>query len=175
MKPEDFPQFDDPRVREVMAAAANLVEDIYKGRSITISADALKTALFAAQHSRPKEPSPLWQCGNSMCSDGRDMLCGECAEVIAWLDAQHSASRATCQECGGPGYHYPQCAQHSKPKTHEHPVEFDKWGYSKPVTNRFNVDGSKPGGKAFIAAVEHAPTCMKCEVDGPENCWDHKP
>lgn len=37
---------------------------------------------------------------------------------------------------------------------HEKPVEFDEWGYSKPVTNRFNVDGSKPGGKAFIAAVE---------------------
>lgn len=59
MKPEDFPQFDDPRVREVMAAAANLVEGIISG---VFSQDdenesiyALKTALFAAQHSKPKE------------------------------------------------------------------------------------------------------------------------
>lgn len=44
--------------------------------------------------------------------------------------------------------------------SHEKPFEFDRWGYGKPVTNRFNVDGSKPGGKAFIAAVEETKcTC----------------
>lgn len=69
MKPEDFPQFDDPRVREVMAAAANLVEYVAEyvelfakhGKApITIrlmgeEAAKVTEALFAAQHSKPKE------------------------------------------------------------------------------------------------------------------------
>lgn len=107
MSPEDFPQFPDPRVREVMACAANLAETVSMHINVSDgvhdATDALKTALFAAQH--------------------------------------------------------------SKARTHEHPVEFDKWGFGKPVTNRFDVDGSKPGGKAFIAAIEEKP-CPGCGKEG---------
>lgn len=62
MTPEDFPQFDDPRVRAVMAAAANLVaaaamhKDFRQFAYTTI--EACQTALFAAQHSKPK----VWPC-----------------------------------------------------------------------------------------------------------------
>lgn len=62
MKPDDFPQFDDPRVREVMAAAANLVEALteagFTGEygPIQTPMGRLKTELFAAQHSKPKAP-----------------------------------------------------------------------------------------------------------------------
>lgn len=150
MKESDFPQFDDPRVREVMAAAANLVEELhrdYANLEIVVErrCDDLETALFAAQHSAP---------------------------------------RATCQECGGPGYHYPQCVQHPKPSTHEKPIEFDKWGYGTPEVNQFLVDGSKPGGKAFIGAIEETLAtckngceCPRCgmESDYPlkrcTKCW----
>lgn len=63
MSPEDFPQFDDPRVREVMAAAANLVEELhrdYANLEIVVErrCDDLETALVAAQHSKPKELDP---------------------------------------------------------------------------------------------------------------------
>lgn len=59
MKPEDFPQFTDPRVREVMAAAANLVETAARRGAVWESELVdLKAALFAAQHSRPKEDAP---------------------------------------------------------------------------------------------------------------------
>lgn len=73
MKSEEFTQFDDPRVREVMAAAANLAEALdspAKNISEACSGDegcwcdvcdakkGLKTALFAAQHSKPK----VWPC-----------------------------------------------------------------------------------------------------------------
>lgn len=65
MSPSDFDQFDDPRVREVMAAAANLVEHWDSERehfqrgeggcgAMDLRADTLKTALFAAQHSKPR-------------------------------------------------------------------------------------------------------------------------
>jgi len=62
MNPEDFNQFNDPRVRDVMSAAANLVETLashqpYAHASLApihVATDALKTALFAAQHSLPK-------------------------------------------------------------------------------------------------------------------------
>lgn len=81
MIPEDFPQFDDPRVREVMAAAANLVERIARSQASAFvhdGADMLKTALFAAQHSKPKEgvyPCPL-RCGDY--TDERDVPCHDC-------------------------------------------------------------------------------------------------
>lgn len=72
MTPEDFPQFPDPRVREVMAAAANLVAKMaVKTIIVPIVAEefeALTQALFAAQHSMPKEPSlptPCVCCGFS--------------------------------------------------------------------------------------------------------------
>lgn len=55
MTPEDFPQFPDPRVREVMAAAANLVEAMQRGPEHEDEFFTLKTALFAAQHSKPKD------------------------------------------------------------------------------------------------------------------------
>lgn len=62
MKESDFPQFDNPRVREMMAAAANLVEMVLNDDSkldewyyhLTNLAQVLETALFAAQHSKPK-------------------------------------------------------------------------------------------------------------------------
>lgn len=62
MKESDFPQFPDPRVREVFAAAANLVEaidDIPEDQCIEHELwvwknEELRAALFAAQHSRPK-------------------------------------------------------------------------------------------------------------------------
>lgn len=53
MKESDFSQFSDPRVREVMAAAANLVEALPHGW-FHRAAENLKTALFAAQHSKPR-------------------------------------------------------------------------------------------------------------------------
>jgi hypothetical protein len=71
MTPDDFPQFDDPRVREVMAAAANLVDRIAKeteefdlpGEGNTFDqlcddANTLSSALFAAQHSVPRKTYP---------------------------------------------------------------------------------------------------------------------
>jgi hypothetical protein len=157
MSPEDFPQFDDPRVREVFAAAANACEKAgafidheeaaygadARVEAASIAITALKTALFAAQHSKPKN-----ECAN--CGDYREAApgsdhCQECLDDIAAGEAR-------------------EAAQHSKPATHEKPVEFDKWGFGKPVTNRFDVDGSKPGGKAFIAAVDHGMmcNCPKC-------------
>lgn len=36
----------------------------------------------------------------------------------------------------------------------EVPIPTDKWGFQHPLTNQFLVDGSKPGGKAFITAVK---------------------
>lgn len=54
MKPEDFSQFDDPRVREVMAAAANLVEKLHHCGYHEMLTRELRDALFAARHTRPK-------------------------------------------------------------------------------------------------------------------------
>jgi len=129
MSPDDFPQFDDPRVREVMAAAANLVEycsNMAPPSHCWDELDALKTALFAAQHSRPK-------C--DCYDDGVGSVLGPLCQV-----------------------HRP--AQHSKPSTPGcSTLELARRAREKPVTNRFNVDGSKPGGKAFIAAVEET----KCD------------
>lgn len=39
--------------------------------------------------------------------------------------------------------------------SHEKPLKQDEWGFSHPEPNQFLVDGSKPGGQAFIAAVEN--------------------
>lgn len=55
MNPDDFSQFDDPRVRDVMAAAANLVSAHQRSNDISNRLFALETALFAAQHSKSKE------------------------------------------------------------------------------------------------------------------------
>lgn len=97
LTPDDFPQFDDPRVREVMAAAARVVEWYeeqfpYSNLVGRVWIEGLKTALFAAQR--------------------------------------------------------------SKPRAHEKPIPADEWGFQHPETNQFIVVGSKPGGKAFIEAVE---------------------
>lgn len=88
MKPEDFQQFTDLRVCEVMAAAANLVEECERAYTITAGVGAasgvLKTALFAAQHSAP---NILEQGGISFADqedgwtvitipDGYDLVCG---------------------------------------------------------------------------------------------------
>lgn len=102
----DFPQFDDPRVREVMSAAANLVEYLVESRrpwGLQQSAEerALTTALFAAQHSRPKLDGPESQLAN---------FCKGCGH-IAWLVHLKEGRCLDCQEA----------AQHSKPKeTPEH-------------------------------------------------------
>lgn len=66
MKESDFSQFSDPRVREVMAAAANLVEDLGKRVVFDVFLQqritSLKTALFAAQHSKPRREPPCPPC-----------------------------------------------------------------------------------------------------------------
>lgn len=56
VKESDFSQFPDARVREVMAAAANLVECMRRAELTCKELDALEAALFAAQHSKPKCP-----------------------------------------------------------------------------------------------------------------------
>jgi len=64
MKPEDFDMYDDPRVRAVFAAAARVCE-VTNTEPLGVAIDALRTALFAAQHSKPKEPpsEPCEVCG----------------------------------------------------------------------------------------------------------------
>jgi hypothetical protein len=65
MKESDFSQFDDPRVREVFAAAANLLE-VLNNNMLTnyerIKANELNIALFAAQHSKPRREPPCPPC-----------------------------------------------------------------------------------------------------------------
>lgn len=95
MKESDFPQFDDPRVREVFAAAANLVEWYEAVFGESISLEPLKTALFAAQHSRPKDLAPCVACGSKCCyfdEFRNDATCGDCGK---WqFIAQHSRPKA---------------------------------------------------------------------------------
>lgn len=149
MTPEDFPQFDDPRVRAVMAAAANLVaaaamhKDFRQFAYTTI--EACQTALFAAQHSKPK------------------------GSVLRHTDA--------CQMVDGYGDDCPRC-QHilkheERPPTHEKPIKFDKWGYGTAETNQFLVDSSKPGGKAFIAAIEKNDEGQVCPGCGEEGVFHY--
>lgn len=94
MKPNDFPQFPDPHAREVMAAAANLVEGIISG---VFSQDdenesiyALKMALFAAQHSRPKHVEVVMDT----CLGGCE--CPKCGENTY-------VSLKRCTKCHGDG------------------------------------------------------------------------
>lgn len=104
MSPEDFPQFDDPRVREVFAAAANLVERLdpnpnAPSNSLAGAANTLKTALFAAQHSRPKANH------GGYCKHGTGVPCEGC-QLAALRDmqeaAQHSKPKNECANCGDP-------------------------------------------------------------------------
>lgn len=97
MTPDDFPQFPDPRVREVMAAAANLVETAARRGAVWESELAdLKTALFAAQHSQPKVTGHQPQLAN---------FCGKCGH-IAWLA---HLKESLCLDCQG--------SQHSRPES----------------------------------------------------------
>lgn len=93
MTPEDFSQFEDPRVRAVMAAAANLVESIDaipEDRCIEHELwawknEELRNALFAAQHSKPKEDAyeQILKLRDQLESEGRCCHCGDrdCAGV----------------------------------------------------------------------------------------------
>lgn len=222
MSPDDFSQFDDPRVRDVMAAAANLVEELhrdYANLEIVVErrCDDLETALFAAQHSRPKANH------GGYCKHGTGVPCEGC-QLAALRDMQEAAQHSEPKE---PGESWPckgfaapyrctseQCRpKHSKPKNercarcghtpalkdeclcarcreerqpadgcltlelarrnHEKPVKFDEWGYGTAETNRFDVDGSKPGGKAFIAAIE-GRACPDCKVVHEDKGWGIK-
>jgi hypothetical protein len=120
VKESDFSQFDDARVREVMAAAATLLEDVTIFPNVTpiSSIERLKTALFAAQHSKPK---PHWQPQLAN-------FCGKCGH-IAWLMHLKEGLCLGCQETRS---------------------------VIGPV-NHFEVDMSKPGGNAFVEAVESKP------------------
>jgi hypothetical protein len=133
MSPDDFPQFDDPRVREVMAAAANLVEDLRERwedetpmPGLLRCTELVEEALFAAQHSRPKTLPPCLRCRND----------------------------ATCQSCGT--WWPARAAQHSRPRR-EPPCppcllvdEVDARAHSKSGTDvaiRVISDPSMPPGK----------------------------
>lgn len=107
MKPDDFSQFDDPRVREVMAAAANLVEIMVAG----VETDrydpeflALKTALFAAQHTRPKEDDvsePLKEVAIAhvrILSDGQVRASGNTEAVARVLLTGHGELRTRLEK-----------------------------------------------------------------------------
>lgn len=118
VKESDFSQFADARVREVMAAAANLVEACDRGWSTEERLGLLKTALFEAQHSKPK-PHGQPQLAN---------FCGKCGH-IAWLMHLKEGLCLGCQETRS---------------------------VIGPV-NHFEVDMSKPGGNAFVEAVESKP------------------
>jgi hypothetical protein len=117
VKPEDFPQFDDPRVREVMAAASNLVEWLTTAKQgsgwMSVSDETaefidLKTALFAAQHSRPKEV-------NIDCPACKSPHIDEGEWATTRLHKTHQCQ--TCKYEWRPfPYHTVGVAQHSKPK-----------------------------------------------------------
>lgn len=141
MTKDDFPQFH-AHVAEVMAAAANLVETVfslgdgYGEVDIVVQrrTEDLEEALFAAQHSKPRDMSPgckcQWEAGDSACEvhgSGED-------EMMA--------------------------------NTYEKTITFDKWGYGMAETNQFIVDGSKPGGKDFIAAIESTGISSAGQEDG---------
>lgn len=137
MKPEDFEMYSDPRVREVMAAAANLVEAVntqhalqdvdgpmiwLKKVPLNMARDVLVAALFAAQHSKPM--SKCTRCG------ARNVWHPSCDACFAYVPkeeaAQHSAPKPeNCSECGAHPAMLGKCqnawckhrpAQHSKPK-----------------------------------------------------------
>lgn len=98
MKESDFPQFDDPRVRDVFAAAANLVgycSNMAPPSHCWDELDDLKTALFAAQHSKPKAEGHAPQLAN---------FCKGCGH-IAWIVHLEAGLCLACQEA----------AQHPKP------------------------------------------------------------
>jgi len=65
MKPEDYPQFPDPRVREVLAAAANLCAKLVRRLETPLEAPIeelrLIEALAAVTH-RPKSEEDLCLC-----------------------------------------------------------------------------------------------------------------
>lgn len=92
MSPEDFSQFDDVRVRNVMAAAANLVEAMYSSpcEPEYPELNDLKTALFAAQHSRPKHVEVVLDT----CLGGCE--CPKCGENTY-------VSLKRCTKCHGDG------------------------------------------------------------------------
>lgn len=106
MKESDFPQFPDPRVREVMAAAANLVEYVAEyvelfakhGKvPITIrlmkeESDKVTAALFAAQHSKQKEPPCVRVHGKeAWCEKCEVGACAHCGDPMA-------GCRGRCQD-----------------------------------------------------------------------------
>lgn len=96
MSPEDFPQFDDPRVRQVFAAAANLV--VYCANMAPPShcwdeLDDLKTTLFAAQHSKPKV-NECANCGSYRPAVGNGDLCQECLDDVAAGEAREAAQHS---------------------------------------------------------------------------------
>lgn len=96
MKPEDFPQFADPRVRAVMAAAANLTEclaNLMKARGVIATAyhpmlsshvEKTKAALFAAQHSKPKTvpESLLYHTDACQMVHGYGDGCPRCQHIL---------------------------------------------------------------------------------------------
>lgn len=157
MKESDFPQFDDPRVREVFAMAANLVEDIYKGRSITISADALKTALFAAQHSKPKkDPRECLECSNTKPQDS-----WHCFEHLAAFKANLAPQHSRPWQCKKEGPGICCTSEECRP------------GYLKPKHVEVVMDTCLGGcecprcGENTFVSLKR---CTKCHGDGVSHC-----
>lgn len=109
MTPEDFPQFDDPRVREVMAAAANLIELIAMPIQVSMASfeefrrvhDALKDALFAAQHTKPKEDRLWVHLVEAAWGPGKDFSWKRVADKARELLQDHGLM-CTCVKCATP-------------------------------------------------------------------------
>lgn len=129
MVSDDFPNFDDERVKCVMAAAANLVEAMNVRNGWYCEFEALKTALFAAQHSQPKPSGHQPQLANFCDKCGRTtwlvhLKAGICLDC---QDVQHSKPRCDHKGIGEPGCE--TCdprVQHSAPKEDRLWVELAK-------------------------------------------------
>lgn len=123
MTPEDFSQFDDPRVREVMAAAANLVEEtitvlgeyeadrkLYNGEQVLKNlAETLAKALFAAQHSKPRK---YMHCN---CPHGYSYGCPNCPKdqmMIVLEEKNPPQVEAVLDTCLG-GCECPRCGENA--------------------------------------------------------------
>lgn len=180
MSPDDFKQFDDPRVREVMAAAANLLE-VLNNNMLTnyerIKANELNIALFAAQHSRPKTLPPCLRCSGPCYFDvfRNDATCQSCG---TWqCAAQHSKPRCAHKGIGEPGCEI--CDPRVKPKERCNPCsgtgrvlgttcrvcDGSGWRHEfNPDGKCISFDGNEDGSMTITVPAGCQMACSNCDA-----------